>query len=141
MASKPISNTMVTIGTFTSNVLEYAYEVRSRDNPAASESTLSLDTFYHPAIRTEDDEFHLISSDFLYKVPFKIMTNTNWPQKLSVDKQTNFSGTLRITEWSHEKYHVVLKGGMLSVQFVDHRNSTNTFLTPYYNLQKLIQTI
>ena len=123
----------LTIGTHSSNVLEYVYAIRSVDDPAASERTLSLDSYFYPVIRKRTAFFRIVSPNFLFNVPNH---RNKSPQKLSVVREeTKESNIVHVIS-----PRLIPTDGFLKVVFVDNIIIRGEFLTPYYNLEKIVDT-
>ena len=128
----------------TSNVLEYAYQLRCLEDPAASDHTLSLDTYYNPVIRMKHPIYHIISADYLYKcerIQSKQKGIKEWPEKLTVAEQIFLKEKLLKTNVRFLAWQILPERGLLKIDFFGSRALPDCLFTPYYNLRKTSQTI
>ena len=134
-----------------SNVLEYAYQLRSVEDPAASDHTLSLDTYYNPLLRLKEPTYHIISTDHLYDCDvitsgvnrnnFNSVQSRKWPQKLTMDEQEYLQQYLATSNLRFIDRSILPEKGLLKISFKNVQFGENCFYTPYFNLRKTSQTI
>ena len=139
------------IGTMSSNVLEYAYQLRSVEDPAASDHTLSLDTYYNPLLRLKEPTYHIISSDYLYKCDQPIshaqrdssnqVESKFWPLKLTHAEKNYVQQFLLNNTVLFVDDRLLPENGLLKIALFNSQIQPNCFYTPYYNLRKTSQTI
>ncbi|XP_075265134.1 uncharacterized protein LOC142357369 isoform X2 [Convolutriloba macropyga] len=139
------------IGTMSSNVLEYAYQLRSVEDPAASDHTLSLDTYYNPLLRLKEPTYHIISSDYLYKCDQPIshaqrdssnpVESKFWPLQLTHAEKNYVQQFLLNHTLLFIDERLLPENGLLKIAFSNSQIQPNCFYTPYYNLRKTSQTI
>ncbi|XP_075249869.1 uncharacterized protein LOC142342432 [Convolutriloba macropyga] len=143
-----LAKSRLTIGTMSSNVLEYVYQLRCVDDPAASDRTLSLDSYYNPTLRVHNPTYRVISVNHLYKCDRKHSkdtrsSNTNktrkWPSNLTTAEKLYLEAYVRDKDVRFFDIRNLSEQGLFKIGF---RNSRmKCFYTPFYNLRKFSQVI
>ena len=127
----------LTIGTMFSNMLMYTYEMKSVDDPAASDRTLSLGYFYFPFLRARRDIFFIISPNFLFLASNTSTDKDKWPQRITINSPDVLTSQVQNDVDQPVIKAPRLEGGLLRVAFVNRNVFADQFYTPFFNLRQM----
>ena len=127
----------LTIGTMFSNMLMYTYEMKSVDDPAASDRTLSLGYFYFPFLRARRDIFFIISPNFLFLASNTSTDKDKWPQRITINSPDVLTSQVQNDVDQRVIKAPRLESGLLKVAFVNRSVFADQFYTPFFNLRQM----
>ena len=136
----------LTIGTYTSNTLMYALEVKSVNNQFPSDSTFSLDAMLYNTIPSMTPHaYYVIDCNyvipaeedlFFWKLEEYRMWSTDFCSQRNWKADLDINRVFLVSAWQNNRNGFVLVFYNEAANFTGRR-----FLVPVYNIQKKIQTI